>query len=488
MSRPRSPNNNGLRPNGPPHRDDGRWRDYTLYLLAGLAVLIFSGALLFSLQQLADSRAALYASRTTGSWVAFSLELEYRRLMNTLNRYGLGDDTTEHSELTNRFDIFWSRVPLLVDGPDADRLKEQPQVQALRSDLLAALEEVEPMVASLQRGDMTTYHRIRATLEPFSVRLRELFVTVEIDLKQTFRHEAIDSAYSRVFVSFVGVLLGGGAMVALLIVQMRRSARLSEAHRRARAAAVAASMAKSDFLARMTHELRTPLTAVIGYSEMLKEEVGERGYHDIEDDLERIRLAGNHLLSMINETLDLAKIETGRTELHPEQVDASKITGEILDAVQPLMRRNNNRLEIECADVGPVITDSTKLRQILLNLLSNAAKFTSNGSVHLSLRHEPGPLGGWLRYDIRDNGPGIPKNMQERIFEPFVQVDGSPTRVHDGTGLGLAIARSFCELMGGSVSIDSEPGIGTTFTVRLPADITGYGSYTLDLSEETANS
>lgn len=487
MTSPQSSERGEIQANDLLPREDKRSRDYILYILAGLAVAVFSGSLLIGLQRLSDSRTALYANRATGSWIAYNLELEYRRFIDTLNRYGLGDERTTHTELMQRFDILWSRVPVLVEGPDVERLKDTPEAQALARDLMAALYEVDPVVSSMEHGDRANYRQVLSILGPFSQQVRDLLVMVEIDLKQTFRQQVIDSAYNYVFVSFIGVLLGGGAMMALLIVQMRRTAKLSEAHRLARSAAVSANAAKTEFLARMTHELRTPLTAVIGYSELLKEEVAERGYLDIEEDLERIRFAGNHLLSMINDTLDLAKIETGRTELYLTQVDALELTAELVDSVQPLVRRNRNRLDVDCKEVGNVITDATKLRQILLNLLSNAAKFTTDGQILLELRLEPGSHGGWLRYRIHDTGPGISKEMQERIFEPFVQVDGSSTRVHGGTGLGLSIARSFCELMGGSVAIESDPGNGTTFTVRIPVDVSAATPHALENSRYLEN-
>jgi signal transduction histidine kinase len=407
------------RPEGQRASKTQRLREIGLYLVASLAVLAFSGSLFLSLQGFRDTRAVLYNTRTTGSWVAFSAELEYRRFMTTLARYGLGDGTTTRDDLVARFDIMWSRIPLLTVGTEAERLVRTDAAPQLAHDMLGRLERLDPLLQALEPGDRAGYRAIAGQLEEFGPRLRDLLLDVEIDLTGEFREDIIDSAYNRVFLSFAGVLAGGGLVILLLFLQLRRAARLSGAHRLASAEADAANRAKSEFLARMTHELRTPLTAVIGYSELLHEEAQERGQHEMLEDLERIRIAGNHLLAMINDTLDLAKIETGRAEPSLDAVDLRMLALEVLDTVRPLMWRNRNRLE----------------------------------------------------HDLADAGVGIAQNNLERIFDPFVQADGSSTRVHSGTGLGLTLARSFCELLGGTLEAESRLGKGSVFTARIPADL-----------------
>jgi signal transduction histidine kinase len=249
-----------------------------------------------------------------------------------------------------------------------------------------------------------------------------------------------------------------------------RNARLFEESRQARAAAEQANAAKSQFLATMNHELRTPMNAIIGYAEMLEEEATDLGMERFVEDLRKIRSAGRHLLGLINGVLDLAKIESGRMELDPEAVDVDELLGEVASAAEPLMRRNDNRFEtVREGRLGGATLDVTKVRQTLLNLLGNAAKFTTGGTVTLAAAREERVDGPWLRFRVTDTGIGMTAEQLGRLFQPFTQADASTTRRFGGTGLGLAISRSFVEMMGGTVAVTSEPERGSTFTVDLPA-------------------
>jgi signal transduction histidine kinase len=230
-----------------------------------------------------------------------------------------------------------------------------------------------------------------------------------------------------------------------------------------------ASRHKSDFLASMSHELRTPLNAIIGYSEMLTEEVEERNQNDLVPDLQKIRASGKHLLALINDILDLSKIEAGKIALVPENFDITALIEEAASMVQPLIDKNANVLTINRADdLGSMYADITKVRQILYNLLSNACKFTELGTITLDAAREREEGSERFSLSVLDTGIGMTGEQMSKLFQPFSQADIQTARKYGGTGLGLAITRQFCEMMGGDIKVNSEFGRGTTFTVRLP--------------------
>jgi PAS domain S-box-containing protein len=243
----------------------------------------------------------------------------------------------------------------------------------------------------------------------------------------------------------------------------------------ARREAEAANQSKSQFLANMSHELRTPLNAIIGYSEMLEEDAAEADQTQFLPDLQKIHSAGKHLLSLINDILDLSKIEAGKMELFLETFDVREAIEGVATTVRPLIDRNENQLELVLAeDLGSMHSDVTRVRQVLLNLLSNASKFTENGTITLEARREAGPGGDGelLIFRVSDTGIGMTADQLEGLFQAFSQADVSTSSKYGGTGLGLAISKSFCEMMGGGVSVESEPGQGSVFTVQVPAQAT----------------
>ncbi len=235
-------------------------------------------------------------------------------------------------------------------------------------------------------------------------------------------------------------------------------------------AAEEASRTKSQFLANTSHELRTPLNAILGYSEMLMEVVRERGIDGLEEDLARIHSAGRHLLGLINDILDLSKIEAGKMEVLPEEVPVAAFIEEVIAAVRPIAEKNGNRLDAFLPlEPGTIMTDPKRLRQILLNLLGNAAKFTSKGSIVLTLERQDENGRDWVHFRVSDSGIGMSPDQVESLFVAFTQVETQTARRFGGTGLGLAISKTLCQMMGGDLYVESERGKGTTFTVRLPA-------------------
>ena len=228
-----------------------------------------------------------------------------------------------------------------------------------------------------------------------------------------------------------------------------------------------ASQHKSQFLANMSHELRTPLNAIIGVTEMLREDA-EALKQDFEP-LDRVLGAGRHLLALINDILDLSKIEAGRMELQLESFALAPLIANVVKTIEPLAAKNANQVAVQCdAEIGTLHADQMRLRQALLNLMSNANKFTDHGTITIDARQRQEGSRDWVTISVADTGIGMTAEQMGKLFQEFSQADASTTRKYGGTGLGLAISRRFCQMMGGDITVESDPGRGSTFTIRLP--------------------
>lgn len=263
-----------------------------------------------------------------------------------------------------------------------------------------------------------------------------------------------------------------GELLVLAMEDVTERRRVEEAVAKAKEAAETANKTKSLFLANMSHELRTPLNAILGYSEMLQEEAAERSLDVFKADLERISTSGKHLLALINDILDLSKIEAGKMELFLESFDVAKMIDEIASNVRPIVEKNANTLQIERAqNLGAMHSDQIKVRQAVSNLLTNAVKFTHEGHITLEAGRELMDGREWIVFQVSDTGIGLSAEQVLKLFKDFTQADASTTRKFGGTGLGLALTRRFCQMMGGDVTVRSVPDVGSVFTIKLPATI-----------------
>ena len=348
----------------------------------------------------------------------------------------------------------------LIIPPDQRDAHRQGLTRYLQTGEAAEMNRRLELSAVRKNGELFP---VEVAIAPISSDGAPMFAGYMRDITERRRSEAALSEYTRDLEKAHDTQRQNGEQLAALVAELRLTQRRAEE----------ATRAKSDFLASMSHELRTPLNAIILYSELLQEEAADKDGQNrgLISDLQRIQSAGNHLLALINDILDLSKIEAGKMTLTVEPFAVRRMIDELLDTAGPLVRKNNNVLAVHCAeDIGIMSADLTKTRQILLNLLSNAGKFTRNGAVTLQVGRRVESGRDVVEFVVTDTGVGMTLEQTQKVFDAFTQADIATTRKYGGTGLGLALVSRFCELMHGSVSVESRPGEGSTFTVRLPLD------------------
>ena len=443
-----------------------------------IVIVLFGISLAFGLRALLEQERAQHLRLTDKLWIIDQLEIEYLRFLGAFDRFALTpqdqvaeEDILRRRGLKRRLDVLWSRIPLLNTGEEGRLFESVPDVHDLARDLEAMLRDSETAILSLAPGDAAAYRALRDRLaEPgqrIHTAVRSAFVADEDEIN-FFKAEQRE-ANLMLAASLLGILISGAALIFFLICEIRAVGRAQASMRNALDQAEAASRAKSEFLATMSHELRTPLNAIIGFAEILKlETFGPIGIPRYREYVEDIHTSGNHLLTIIGDILDLAKIEAGKIELQEEDVDLA----EAIDLATRIVQPNGVEAGLSfekgvVANLPCLRGDPRLIRQMTLNLMSNAVKFTPAGGIVTVEAARAGNGGVLVR--VTDTGIGMPKDQIETALSPFGQIATNSQHSRAGTGLGLALVKAFAELHGAKFLLDAEPGAGTVAEILFPA-------------------
>lgn len=428
--------------------------------MAVIGIVLLAGSVLYARNDFLNSRASLKNNTVT---LAEIFGLMCRSALEF-------DDDSFATEAFTKLAVEPNITAAALYREDGSRMAEY---RAPGSNVEVLPDRPKAPGAHFGKGDLSVFQPIKRD----NVQLGTIYL--HLDLRKLY-------ARLRHVLATVAVIFLGVASFGFLIERLNSELIRVEEHKLALQAtndrliasekkAMEATRTKSAFLANMSHELRTPLNAILGYSEMVKEEAQDLGQETLVPDLDKINAAGRHLLALINDILDLSKVEAGKMTLFVEEFDITRMVHEVVATIQPLIVKNDNRLEVNCPPgIGSMIGDQIKLRQALFNLLSNAAKFTENGIVTLRVSDDgeqprvEGKPGSFIRFEVSDTGIGMSEDQMAKLFQAFSQADASTTRKYGGTGLGLAISRKFCELMGGNISVQSIPGKGSNFCITIP--------------------
>jgi signal transduction histidine kinase len=456
-------------------------------LSLAIVMAMFAAAAVYISSLIADRQQALnQVSRYNVAWSASQAATELARL-----EYQLGaldtPDIASPDDVALRYEVLANRLTLLDSGEMRAFSQRDPELRQVIVDLGAALAAIQPLVPNIEQPGNAL--KALGWLSPLDAKLvRFAAAANRYGGEQVSSDQQLLIRLHHTFSLLMAGLIAAGLILCGLLISQNRLLRRAhcglreltdhlrlaneeaehakEEAERAKEKAEMADVAKSDFLAKMSHELRTPLNAVIGYSEMLLDDAEADGNEQQRQDLTRIVAAGRHLLALVNEVLDLSKIEAGRMELDRSLVELERLVDDAAATAQPLVERNGNELVVERATgLGNIEGDETKLRQIILNLLSNAAKFTKNGRVVLAAWRD---TEGWITMSVRDDGIGISPAGMAKLFGNFIQVHAPAAGQYGGTGLGLAVSRKLARLMGGDITVESRVGEGSNFTLRIP--------------------
>ncbi|RMH02288.1 MAG: PAS domain S-box protein [Chloroflexi bacterium] len=438
------------------------------------------------------------AGEVLGQWPGFRIQTKLQseldsgpiqlQVQNAIRFYNL-----RISPLHNKKGVISGRLVMLHDVTEQKKAEEAYRTLVNKSlQGLIILQDMRVVFVNPAMEEMTGYSaeelyafspdELRNLIHPEDQEeivnlLQNLIAGKEKFYRLDFRFRRRDGSFRWFEYIASPVEYRGELSIQAAVIDITERKEIETSLRQAKEAAEAANKAKSTFLANMSHELRTPLAAIIGYAELVQEKATADS--DLHDWLKKIEVSAHHLLSIINDILDLSKIEAGRTQLIRERFDIKSLIDNVVSTCYPLMERNENNLRVSCPlDIGEMEGDPKRVRQILVNLLSNAAKFTEQGEVVLSVWRETAVsptennhATDWLFFQVSDTGIGIPPEHLDRLFQPFTQVDTSPSRKYGGTGLGLAISQRFAQMMGGEITVASEVGKGSIFTLRLPSQV-----------------
>lgn len=463
-------------------------------LLAGLVACFVVASAYISDVIVERQQSLRHSLRYDHSWTAAQAVSELSRLINQIAGFIIPGSGVEKDEVQLRFEIMLSRLETLRTGGIKEALQASPDQMAAVRELTEALTAAEPLIERIEQPGSP--EKAFMLLAPLEKKLTSLASAVHHfgESRVANDHEQLIRLHFFGTAVAVSLIVCGMGLTLLFVWHNRllvrahrelknvtaelKSARddleQTVAHRTADLrlaldAAEEANKAKSLFLASMSHELRTPLNAIIGYSEMLMEDADLHKNHEIVEDLRKIKASGRHLLALISSILDLSKIEAGRMELNCERFAVLPLVNEAVETCRPIAQKNKNELAVSVGKgVGFMSGDQTKLRQCLLNLLSNACKFTKDGTVFVRVEAEAGPTGTWMRFIVKDSGIGISPEDLPRLFSNFSQASSATSTKYGGTGLGLALSQKLCKLMGGHIAVESTLGRGSCFTICLP--------------------